>query len=165
MMKISCCNKILAIAAAIMLCSMIPAFAEPKAYTPEEHLEAADRALNSNYKRIQALYANDKLFLEKLRGSQRAWLKFRDAEIEALFPHSKEGTKYYGNAYGDAKTHWLAALTEDRCSQLARRLEGAEKRDSYRESIKVKPVQQAVFYYCESNTKKNIGRNYNGRRL
>ena len=102
--------------------------------------ELQDAALNSNYQRILRIYADDPAFIAKLKASQRAWLKFRDAEMEALFPHAgKPG--YYGSSYEQARRHWMGKLTEERTMQLARWLVGAEADDPFAGSIKRKPVE------------------------
>lgn len=123
-------------------CAAPVAFAEPKAMDAgsEELFEMQDAVLNSNYQRILRIYADDPAFIAKLKASQRAWLKFRDAEMEALFPHAgKPG--YYGSSYEQARRHWLGTLTEERTAQLARWLVGAEADDPFASSIKRKPVE------------------------
>ena len=122
-------------------CAAPVAFAEPKAMDAgsEELFELQDAVLNDNYKRILRIYADDPVFIAKLKASQRAWLKFRDAELEALFPHA--GTGRYGSSYEQARRHWMGKLTEERSAQLARWLEGVEPGDEFAGSIKQKPVE------------------------
>ena len=123
--------------------SAAPALAEPKAMDPgsEELFELQDQTLNSNYQRILRAYADDPVFIEKLKAAQRAWLKFRDAELEALFPHAdKLGN--YGSVYEQARRFWAGVLTEERSRQLVRWLEGVEEGDVFAGSIKKKPVEK-----------------------
>lgn len=131
------------LALALSLSCVAPAaFAEPKAMDAgsEELFEMQDAVLNSNYQRILRIYADDPAFIAKLKASQRAWLKFRDAEMEALFPHAgKPG--YYGSSYEQARRHWMGKLTEERSVQLLRWLNGAEPDDEFAGSIKRKPVE------------------------
>lgn len=130
------------LALALSLSCVAPvAFAEPKAMDAgsEELFELQDAALNSSYQRILRIYADDPVFIAKLKASQRAWLKFRDAELEALFPHAGSGR--YGSSYMQARRHWMGKLTEERTMQLARWLEGAEPGDEFAGSIKQKPVE------------------------
>ena len=57
--------------------------AESGARSGSGRLTGADKSLNASYKQIKKLYASDLQFLAKLTASQRAWLKFRDAELDA----------------------------------------------------------------------------------
>ncbi|MCR5562064.1 MAG: DUF1311 domain-containing protein [Desulfovibrio sp.] len=117
-------------------------FAEPKAIEEgsSELYELQDRTLNDNYRRIFKLYADDPVFLKKLKASQRAWLKFRDAELEALFPHAGEA----GADSADierGRLIWMGRLAEERAMQLARWIQGAKEDDPARGSIKIAPVR------------------------
>jgi len=47
-----------------------------------EELEKAEAELNEVYQQILKLYNDEKEFLEKLKLSQEAWLKFRDAHVD-----------------------------------------------------------------------------------
>src|SRR5687767_11940624 len=60
--------------------------------------QEADAELNRVYKAILEKHKEDKLFVEKLRAAQRAWLTYRDAEIEAKYPHAGEA-HYYGSIF------------------------------------------------------------------
>src|SRR5215471_10453531 len=46
----------------------------------QQEYAKADAKLNQVYKRILHDYAQDKLFLDKLKAAQRAWITFRDAQ-------------------------------------------------------------------------------------
>ena len=134
-----------------MLCAFVLCFffgaaqsvcAEPKAMEEgsEDLYELQDRTLNDNYRRIFKLYADDPVFLNKLKAAQRAWMKFRDAEIEALFPHSgKAGADSADIERG--RRIWMGRLAEERATQLARWIQGAKEGDPARGSIKVAPVR------------------------
>jgi uncharacterized protein YecT (DUF1311 family) len=104
-----------------------PLAAEPKALSGSEHKLKSDGDLNASYKQIRKLYASDTDFLDKLRNSQRAWLKFRDAELEALFPHAQEDPGYYGSIYKEARAEWTAVLEDERRIQLDRWINAAAK--------------------------------------
>ena len=126
----------------LCLCAAQPAFAEPKAMEEgsEELYELQERTLNDNYRRIFKLYADDPVFLNKLKAAQRAWLKFRDAELEALFPHDgKAGAK--SADIESARRVWMGRLAEERATQLARWIMGAKEDDPARGSIRVAPVR------------------------
>ncbi len=116
--------------------------AEPKAMEEgsSELYELQDRTLNDNYRRILKLYADDPVFLGKLKAAQRACLKLRDAELEALFPHDgKAGAK--SADIESARRVWMGRLAEERATQLARWIQGAKEDDPARGSIKVAPVR------------------------
>ena len=51
-----------------------------------EKFKKSDAKLNQAYKRILADYQKDKLFIEKMKLAQRAWLAFRDAHLAAVYP-------------------------------------------------------------------------------
>lgn len=96
-----------------------------------------DKELGQIYKKILTEYADDPKFIEKLETSQRAWLKFRDAEIEALFPHNDEDL-YYGSVYPVCNRTWLTTLTKERIAQLKKWINKAKEGDVCSGSIKVK---------------------------
>lgn len=50
----------------------------------------ADQALNAAYNKILKDYAKDPQFLAKLKQAQRAWIAFRDAQLEARFPQGRQ---------------------------------------------------------------------------
>ena len=95
-----------------------------------------DNELNSLYQKILSEYADDPKFIAKFKASQRAWLKFRDAEMEALFPHGEE-TGYYGSAYPMCNSTWLAEITKERISQLKKWTDKVKEGDVCSGSIKV----------------------------
>lgn len=99
---------------------------------------AADKLLNEVYQQILREYADDPLFLERLRDAQRAWLQFRDAQIAALFPHQDDGQVHYGSLFPMCKAGWLAELTDQRIEQLRLWLEGSEEGDGCAGSIRVR---------------------------
>ncbi|MFC0877590.1 lysozyme inhibitor LprI family protein [Saccharicrinis sp. FJH2] len=77
----------------------------------------ADSVLNVIYQQIFIEYANDRTFLENLKKSQRLWIKFRDAEMEARFPMD-ERSHYYGSMFPMCYAAIKKSLTEDRIRQL-----------------------------------------------
>ena len=93
-----------------------------------EDFEKADKELNRVYKEIRKKNKKDKFFLKKLKASQKLWLKFLDAELDAIYS-CEEGEKRicFGSMfpllYNDSKTE----LTNDRTEQLKRYLKGGDK--------------------------------------
>ncbi|WP_420798034.1 lysozyme inhibitor LprI family protein [Pasteurella atlantica] len=53
------------------------------------------------YQAILSEYKADSLFIEKLKKSQRLWVKFRDAELEMKYPVSENVNPrvIYGSMY------------------------------------------------------------------
>lgn len=95
-----------------------------------------DNELNSLYQKILSEYADDPKFIAKFKASQRAWLKFRDAEMEALFPHGEE-VGYYGSIYPVCNSNWLTVLTKERIAQLKKWADKVKEGDVCSGSIKV----------------------------
>lgn len=104
-------------------------------YCAADDFKHADDELNALYGRILSEYADDSQFIAKFRAAQRAWLKFRDAEMEALFPHGEEAG-YYGSVYPMCQSRWLKVLTEERIAQLRKWSGKAEEGDVCSGSIK-----------------------------
>ncbi|MCW5200015.1 DUF1311 domain-containing protein [Desulfobulbus sp. F1] len=96
-----------------------------------------DKKLNALYQEILTEYADDQKFIEKLKTAQRAWLLFRDAEMEALYPCQKENHCYYGSMFPMCYSLRLASLTVDRIEQLEKWTE-TEESENCRGSIKVR---------------------------
>lgn len=101
-------------------------------------LQEVDAELNALYQRILREYADDPKFIEKLKASQRAWVKFRDAEMEALFPPHDEVPMYYGSVRPMCEANWLAILTKQRIEQLKKWADRAEEGDVCSGSIKIR---------------------------
>lgn len=94
----------------------------------------ADLELNRIYKKIQEIYKNDGVFLEKLKMSQLAWIKLRDADIELQYPHSEE-TGYYGSVFPMCVSENKTRLTMQRAEFLKKWLKGEEEGDVCKGSI------------------------------
>jgi uncharacterized protein YecT (DUF1311 family) len=96
----------------------------------------ADVALNETYSRILKEYAKDQQFVARLKTAQKAWLVFRDAELEALYPKDNKQAEY-GTVYPMCHCSELQSLTEERTRQLKRWLDGTREGDVCAGSIKV----------------------------
>ncbi len=95
----------------------------------------ADVALNETYSRILKEYAKDEQFIAKLKIAQKAWLAFRDAELEALYPKDNKQAEY-GTVYPMCHCSEFQSLTEERTKQLKRWLGGTREGDICAGSIK-----------------------------
>ena len=103
---------------------------------------AADAELNRTWKEIQARYADQPLFLERLVTAQRAWLAFRDAELQAMYPLApgERANIVYGSSFGMCESGFKAELTRQRTAQLKRWLDGAEEGDICSGSVRIESL-------------------------
>lgn len=97
--------------------------------------KAADQELNRVYKEIQKKYNDDAVFLNKLKLAQLAWIKFRDAQINMMFPHSDEAN-YYGSIFPSCYLGEMTSLTNERVKTLKRWLAGHVEGDGCSGSIR-----------------------------
>jgi uncharacterized protein YecT (DUF1311 family) len=75
-----------------------------------------DAELNRVYQQVLANFAKDRVFIGKLKAAQRAWITFRDAQLEALYPEADKSA--YGSAYPMCYMNEKASLTRERTKQL-----------------------------------------------
>lgn len=90
-----------------------------------EKYKQADAELNRVYKAVLEKYKDDKVVIDKLRAAQRAWIAYRDAEVEAKFP-PRAGE---GSAVQMCIPLFQAQLTEERIKALREWLDGGEEGD------------------------------------
>ncbi|MBX3689985.1 lysozyme inhibitor LprI family protein [Dokdonella sp.] len=83
---------------------------------------AADRELNEVYRKVLVAHAKDAVFVAKLKTAQRAWIAFRDAELEARFP-AKDKQAEYGSSYSMCADGALESMTRQRIKDLRAWLE------------------------------------------
>lgn len=102
------------------------------------HFKQADAELNQVWQQIQSKYADQPLFLARLKLAQRAWLKFRDAEMDATYPLAKgqDPRAQYGSVYPMCVSESRATLTQQRIKQLRVWLNGVEEGDVCAGSVK-----------------------------
>lgn len=89
--------------------------------------QLADLELNAVYQAVLKKHKKDKMFIEKLKVAQRAWLKWRDAEMEAIYPESDEPMQVYGSSFSSCWGSQLAAITGERTKQLRKWADGIEE--------------------------------------
>jgi uncharacterized protein YecT (DUF1311 family) len=88
--------------------------------------DKADAELNQVYTRILRENRGETAFVAKMRAAQRAWVAFRDAHLEALYP--KPGS--YGTIYPLCRFQTLTELTKERIKQLREWVDGVDETDS-----------------------------------
>lgn len=81
-----------------------------------------DKELNDVYKQILIKYKDDKEFISKLQKAELAWIKYRDAEIEAIYP--EEDKSNYGSVYPMCVNQIMTEITRQRIKELKLWLKG-----------------------------------------
>ncbi len=82
----------------------------------------ADDELNQVYNQILKKYKDDKVFISKLQKAELAWIKFKDAEIEAIYPD--EDKRNYGSVYPMCVSGIATEMTQQRIKELKLWLKG-----------------------------------------
>ena len=123
---------------ALLTLSNIFCFAQTQSEMNEaacQEAKKADVELNDTYQRILKDYKQDALFIKKLKTAQRAWVVFRDAHLESLYPKENKRVEY-GSVYPTCHCNEIAALTKRRTEELKRWVQGIEEGDVCAGSIK-----------------------------
>ena len=84
-----------------------------------DDFDKADKELNQVYQSLIKKEAEDVLFIRKLRIAQKAWLTFRDAELDAIFACADNDVRVcWGSMYPMSFFAHKANLTRQRTAQL-----------------------------------------------
>jgi len=84
-------------------------------------LAEADRQLNASYQALLKKEAKNTAFIQKLRKAQRAWIDFRDAELEAMYACTEPNPAVcWGSMLPLRYTSYKAKLTRERNERLRR---------------------------------------------
>lgn len=89
-----------------------------------EDLKQADTELNQVYPQLLKKYSTDKVFIQRLRLAEEAWVKFRDAHMAAL--DSELDPSSVGSVYPMCKAMEITRLTNERVEDLKRILNHQE---------------------------------------
>jgi len=100
--------------------------------------QRADRELNAVYQAVLKKHKDDKRFIAKLKTAQRAWLAWRDAELEATYPARSDPTAY-GSVFPMCWSGAQADLTSARTAQLRQWLDAVAEGEMCAGSL---PVRQ-----------------------
>jgi uncharacterized protein YecT (DUF1311 family) len=95
----------------------------------------ADAEMNSMYRRITQEYRGDAAFIAALKKAQLAWIRYRDADLESIFPGDRG---QYGSINPMCRCMHLAETTKERTRILKQWVEGIEEGDVCAGSVKVK---------------------------
>jgi len=124
--------RVLGASIAVTLLLVSSAHAQTQLATNESACAAfsqADKALNSTYQQVLARYKSDPVFIAKLKTTQRAWLKYRDAQLDMRYPDfttSPQALSNYGTALPMCLCTVQADMTQARVAQLRLWLNGQE---------------------------------------
>jgi uncharacterized protein YecT (DUF1311 family) len=94
----------------------------------DQDAKAADAELNRVYQELLSKSKGDASATKKLRDAQRAWIAFRDAQLEALYP-AEDKQREYGSIYPMCYAIVTTAMTKDRTIQLRRMLQDKDPCD------------------------------------
>jgi uncharacterized protein YecT (DUF1311 family) len=97
----------------------------------------ADKELNQVYSKILKDYKDDPVFISKLKIAQNLWIKFRDAEMNALFPEIDKQLNY-GSVFPMCWSIHITTLTKERIKTLKIWQTGIEEGDVCSGSVKIK---------------------------
>jgi uncharacterized protein YecT (DUF1311 family) len=88
----------------------------------------ADADLNRVYRDLLSKLKNDDNATRKLHAAQRAWLAFRDAHLQELYP-AKDKQAEYGSMFPMCYAQVATAMTKERTAQLRRMLDDKDPCD------------------------------------
>lgn len=83
-----------------------------------DEFKQADRELNEAYAALLKKEGADRTFVKKLRAAQRAWIAFRDAEMEATYACDPTQVPCWGSMLPMSMASYKAKLTRDRTARL-----------------------------------------------
>ncbi len=98
--------------------------------------QQAEAEMNRVYKQVLAEYKSETTFIKKLGAAQRAWLAFRDAHLEAMYPEIDKAR--YGSVYPMCRCDALSELTRERTKMLKKWTTGNKEGDVCTGSVKIK---------------------------
>lgn len=82
----------------------------------------SDKKLNDTWKKLMLKFKSDKTATAKLKAAQKAWIGFRDAEIEAMFACDAKEQNCWGSMEPLLRYGELTALTKARTARLQKYL-------------------------------------------
>jgi uncharacterized protein YecT (DUF1311 family) len=90
--------------------------------------QAADAELNRVYGDLLSKLKSDPVATKKLRAAQRAWIVFRDAHLQELYP-AEDKQREYGSIFPMCYAQVNTSITKERTAQLHRMLEDKDPCD------------------------------------
>lgn len=98
--------------------------------------QQADAEMSRVYRQVLAEYKSETVFIKKLGIAQRAWLAFRDAHLEAMYPEIDKTR--YGSVYPMCRCDLLTELIRERTKLLKKWITGNKEGDVCTGSVKIK---------------------------
>ena len=89
--------------------------------------KSTDDRLTSIYRHILKTYSADTLFIKNLKTAQKAWLRYRELQINAKFPNYSDS--HYGSMLFMCVSDYSIQITEDRIHELEQWLIGSKDED------------------------------------
>jgi uncharacterized protein YecT (DUF1311 family) len=84
-----------------------------------DDFEKADKELNEAYSELLRERRDEPVFVKRMRAAQKAWLAFRDAELEAIFACEDANPRIcWGSMYPMSYSFEKARLTRERTQAL-----------------------------------------------
>lgn len=97
----------------------------------------SDAELNRVYTQILNEYKQDTVFTDKLKAAQRAWIAFRDAHVESLYP-ARDKMAQYGSIYPMCRCLAMKEITAHRVTELRKWLDGVPEGETCAGSVRIK---------------------------
>lgn len=91
----------------------------------DQEANRVDAQLNRTYQRLMAKAKNDPVAVKKIEAAERAWMVFRDAQLEATYPHEDKQAEY-GTAYPMCVLLLKNDLARQRTRMLSKMLNSVE---------------------------------------
>lgn len=102
--------------------------------TALKELKSAEAALEQINSEILFLYKEDQSFINAYQTAEKAWVSYRDAYLEMIFPG--ENKTIYGSVYPMVWAANKTGLIKDHCKTLSEWLSGGVEGDVSRGSVK-----------------------------
>lgn len=91
-----------------------------------QEFQDSDKDMNRVYQQVLAKYKSDRVFIDRLKTAQKAWLAYRDSHLESWYPDIQNPNRFYGSVRPMCMGLILAGLTEERTKLLKQMLEQEE---------------------------------------
>ncbi|MDP4231410.1 MAG: lysozyme inhibitor LprI family protein [Bacteroidota bacterium] len=92
-----------------------------------QYPEKVDSVLNYVYRDILRVYADDTVFIKQLKIAEAAWIKYRDAELEAILPPAPPEER--GSIYPLCWWEYKISLEKRHLEELMKWYEGEDEGD------------------------------------
>ena len=85
----------------------------------QQEFERSDQQLNVTYQALIKKMQHDPRYVERLREAQRQWIKYRDAELDAMFVCAEENVRIcWGSMFDLLYSNAKSDLTRERTHRL-----------------------------------------------